>query len=120
MCQAAFPTLQEFFPLSGRAKILPGCLPAKEVLKGRINAFIICHIVVPQKGYQLPLIRSPFMVKTRIIARTFRSEEHTSELQSRENLVCRLLLEKKNYVHIGSVHDHSPSRRHHQTTRDRI
>src|SRR5436309_4822355 len=25
-----------------------------------------------------------------------RSEEHTSELQSRENLVCRLLLEKKN------------------------
>src|SRR5436309_6889714 len=27
---------------------------------------------------------------------TRRSEEHTSELQSRENLVCRLLLEKKN------------------------
>src|SRR5207302_10552790 len=27
--------------------------------------------------------------------RAFRSEEHTSELQSRENLVCRLLLEKK-------------------------
>src|SRR5436309_12546899 len=27
--------------------------------------------------------------------RFFRSEEHTSELQSRENLVCRLLLEKK-------------------------
>src|SRR5690606_42036416 len=28
-------------------------------------------------------------------ARIARSEEHTSELQSRENLVCRLLLEKK-------------------------
>src|SRR5690606_42052832 len=28
-----------------------------------------------------------------------RSEEHTSELQSRENLVCRLLLEKKNTAH---------------------
>src|SRR6266511_5765727 len=27
--------------------------------------------------------------------RAERSEEHTSELQSRENLVCRLLLEKK-------------------------
>src|SRR5207302_11144863 len=27
--------------------------------------------------------------------RYHRSEEHTSELQSRENLVCRLLLEKK-------------------------
>src|SRR5690606_22014592 len=28
-----------------------------------------------------------------------RSEEHTSELQSRENLVCRLLLEKKNTLY---------------------
>src|SRR5690606_39464201 len=27
-----------------------------------------------------------------------RSEEHTSELQSRENLVCRLLLEKKDGI----------------------
>src|SRR5690606_39281934 len=30
------------------------------------------------------------------VHRLTRSEEHTSELQSRENLVCRLLLEKKN------------------------
>src|SRR5207302_7196517 len=29
------------------------------------------------------------------VAQALRSEEHTSELQSRENLVCRLLLEKK-------------------------
>src|SRR3712207_7384406 len=29
-----------------------------------------------------------------------RSEEHTSELQSRQYLVCRLLLEKKNYIKI--------------------
>src|SRR5690606_39762941 len=29
------------------------------------------------------------------LARLLRSEEHTSELQSRENLVCRLLREKK-------------------------
>src|SRR5688572_32028999 len=28
-----------------------------------------------------------------------RSEEHTSELQSQSNLVCRLLLEKKNKTH---------------------
>src|SRR5256885_7290712 len=28
-----------------------------------------------------------------------RSEEHTSELQSPCNLVCRLLLEKKKYIH---------------------
>src|SRR3712207_7773979 len=31
---------------------------------------------------------------------TKRSEEHTSELQSRQYLVCRLLLEKKNTSHI--------------------
>src|SRR5436305_8283401 len=35
----------------------------------------------------------------------YRSEEHTSELQSRPHLVCRLLLEKKkkkqyNYIHL--------------------
>src|SRR5690606_39991276 len=29
------------------------------------------------------------------VSQHLRSEEHTSELQSRENLVCRLLLEKK-------------------------
>src|SRR5690606_41454093 len=44
--------------------------------------------------------RAPW--RTRACGRTWsvrrtrpRSEEHTSELQSRENLVCRLLLEKK-------------------------
>src|SRR5256885_11328943 len=33
-------------------------------------------------------------------ARRLRSEEHTSELQSPCNLVCRLLLEKKNTRHV--------------------
>src|SRR5205085_9326523 len=33
--------------------------------------------------------------KFQVIYRTVRSEEHTSELQSQSNLVCRLLLEKK-------------------------
>src|SRR3712207_7580644 len=37
----------------------------------------------------------------RKVSSTFlRSEEHTSELQSRQYLVCRLLLEKKNEQHI--------------------
>src|SRR5690606_39323892 len=34
---------------------------------------------------------------------TPRSEEHTSELQSRENLVCRLLLEKKKTAHLRNI-----------------
>src|SRR2546430_16060703 len=36
-----------------------------------------------------------------------RSEEHTSELQSQSNLVCRLLLEKKKYMQSQPVEPHS-------------
>src|SRR2546430_6006617 len=48
-----------------------------------------------------------------------RSEEHTSELQSQSNLVCRLLLEKKKTQHprITSVQRPSTSTKpHHQLT----
>src|SRR5439155_20432074 len=60
----------------------------------------ISNIIVPNgtSGYEI----SPPMDKlgwrasdTRELARVGRSEEHTSELQSRGHLVCRLLLEKK-------------------------
>src|SRR2546430_3097257 len=44
------------------------------------------------------------MVKGKLLPRMVqvgvRSEEHTSELQSQSNLVCRLLLEKKTIVHM--------------------
>src|SRR3712207_8919870 len=36
-----------------------------------------------------------------------RSEEHTSELQSRQYLVCRLLLEKKKTINIYNSHKYS-------------
>src|SRR3712207_7429195 len=35
-----------------------------------------------------------------------RSEEHTSELQSRQYLVCRLLLEKKKHIHLNLTPTH--------------
>src|SRR2546430_12672056 len=38
-----------------------------------------------------------------------RSEEHTSELQSQSNLVCRLLLEKKNHNQADAVRDRTSS-----------
>src|SRR2546430_11582596 len=38
-----------------------------------------------------------------------RSEEHTSELQSQSNLVCRLLLEKKKNIAARCVAEHSTS-----------
>src|SRR2546430_12591668 len=42
-----------------------------------------------------------------------RSEEHTSELQSQSNLVCRLLLEKKKIV--ITTHDHKQQYIQHET-----
>src|SRR5438445_1415798 len=44
------------------------------------------------------------------VASGVRSEEHTSELQSRQYLVCRLLLEKKKTCEIGRRKaDHTPT-----------
>src|SRR3954466_10017249 len=40
-----------------------------------------------------------------------RSEEHTSELQSQDNLVCRLLLEKTTHAFPTAVHSQSGSPR---------
>src|SRR2546430_3868665 len=42
-----------------------------------------------------------------------RSEEHTSELQSQSNLVCRLLLEKKKKNYINNHHGHDSNIKHH-------
>src|SRR5690606_39519919 len=39
--------------------------------------------------------QAPMFARGDDVNLAYRSEEHTSELQSRENLVCRLLLEKK-------------------------
>src|SRR5690606_42015435 len=51
-------------------------------------------IAASRSWSRLPRASSP-VAATADIALSNRSEEHTSELQSRENLVCRLLLEKK-------------------------
>src|SRR3712207_8659296 len=49
---------------------------------------------------ELELMSSPrnAMIGSTITSLASRSEEHTSELQSRQYLVCRLLLEKKNKI----------------------
>src|SRR5690625_6502020 len=56
----------------------------KELIRGFFNREIINHFTVFINDDVFGLIR--------------RSEEHTSELQSRGHLVCRLLLEKKKYI----------------------
>src|SRR5690606_39848422 len=52
---------------------------------------------VPGDGVHDPAAREAPLGRP-LRTRLSRSEEHTSELQSRENLVCRLLLEKKKHA----------------------
>src|SRR5690625_7091627 len=47
------------------------------------------------RGERIALIGKNGVGKTTLLNEITRSEEHTSELQSRGHLVCRLLLEKK-------------------------
>src|SRR5690606_39868706 len=52
-----------------------------------------------QMGYHITAVNydKPDYLEYEIVKGKDRSEEHTSELQSRENLVCRLLLEKNKH-----------------------
>src|SRR5438046_4490806 len=53
-------------------------------------------------------------VETRHAGFFHRSEEHTSELQSLTNLVCRLLLEKKKKRTTQASHSNTPTRPEHR------
>src|SRR5690606_40331327 len=66
--------------------------PAIPVLRDALGVSLV------EAGFLLSMVQMAGMlggVFIGLAADGFRSEEHTSELQSRENLVCRLLLEKK-------------------------
>src|SRR5436309_7401242 len=66
--------------------------PPRSTLFPYTTLFRSCLHRVPRVAMRQ---RAGSRLLTRSAASTLRSEEHTSELQSRENLVCRLLLEKK-------------------------
>src|SRR5690606_41177891 len=63
-----------------------GMVLAKAILTARGG--MTSHAAVVARGMGKPCVAGAQAI-------VVRSEEHTSELQSRENLVCRLLLEKK-------------------------
>src|SRR5437868_13584881 len=65
--------------------------PPRSTLFPYTTLFRSVHAWVPGRKFAANANRS----RRRML---FRSEEHTSELQSRFDLVCRLLLEKKNYI----------------------
>src|SRR5690625_6698973 len=66
-----------------------------------ISFFIGNKQFEPDQAFLIRSLRGRLVNKNKLRAfggRFFRSEEHTSELQSRGHLVCRLLLEKKKYI----------------------
>src|SRR3712207_7006481 len=76
------------------------------VLPGGIEFRPIQHQLLTFEPHRLRTISHAFEIHEEALGgRTgARSEEHTSELQSRQYLVCRLLLEKKNHksTHLDS------------------
>src|SRR2546427_7941840 len=73
---------------------LPSSMP--HIRSGKFRALAITSAT---RSAQLPEV--PTMTEAGVpmqVTAWFRSEEHTSELQSQSNLVCRLLLEKKNKI----------------------
>src|SRR5690625_4161681 len=79
----------------------PTCLPAGVLAADCAASRAAASDTAP--GSALPLLRSATRaarpreaVRSAVARAPSRSEEHTSELQSRGHLVCRLLLEKKN------------------------
>src|SRR5207302_5259272 len=78
-----------------------GRMTSKAWEKPRLSAAraIAAPAYPPIRAWEEEVGRPHHQVSTsHTMAPRSRSEEHTSELQSRENLVCRLLLEKKNHV----------------------
>src|SRR5688572_32759498 len=72
--------------------------PVEETLPNGLRVIVIQRSESPLVSAQL-LIKNGGEVDPPELAGLARSEEHTSELQSQSNLVCRLLLEKKKKTH---------------------
>src|SRR3712207_7751803 len=85
-----FPYTTLFRSASGRALILLSVGPGQGALR---TPEIVRELVSAGHGVEVVLERgAEHFIGPAAFAR---SEEHTSELQSRQYLVCRLLLEKK-------------------------
>src|SRR5690606_17504859 len=89
------PALEDFGQGSERGKgVLIGIILLGTLGKERGGDHTLPGMVIPA-GTDAELLSEDEMLRFHGLPGEMRSEEHTSELQSRENLVCRLLLEKK-------------------------
>src|SRR5690625_6063081 len=82
----------------GLAKGLEGMKRTVERASDTLVGYAIPDVVDVGIGYQISRVNRQAQSKiNQHVTSSVRSEEHTSELQSRGHLVCRLLLEKKNF-----------------------
>src|SRR5688572_31575050 len=81
-------TLFPYTTLFRSARMQEGMLSLMQMAK-------TCGALARLSEAALPYISVMTHPTTGGVTASFRSEEHTSELQSQSNLVCRLLLEKK-------------------------
>src|SRR5207302_11006669 len=89
-------SLHDALPISVARRIALGDAdPAARRTTGESAPTDPADFIAEVLAESLPLPRARQRVVEEFERRYVRSEEHTSELQSRENLVCRLLLEKK-------------------------
>src|SRR5437868_12921219 len=79
-------------PRPPRSTLFPTRRSSDLLLPGRARAVVKCGVGDSPRRF----LHAGFARKNRRGESPTRSEEHTSELQSRFDLVCRLLLEKKN------------------------
>src|SRR5690606_40223238 len=95
-----FTTADCFHPISHQGgKIIEGAFISQTRQGNKYYTLIESHRwTTNQDGERIYLITNELFESDKpseFGVKASRSEEHTSELQSRENLVCRLLLEKK-------------------------
>src|SRR2546427_9649941 len=72
---------------------------APETSSGHTSTSRACRFRSSKRAIAPPTLPDPVPLDQMMLLSTGRSEEHTSELQSQSNLVCRLLLEKKKTRH---------------------
>src|SRR5438034_8180129 len=85
-----------------RSTAQPLSLPATVVGMLEKPGDVDCYRFEARAGQELVFQVVAASIRSRLNA-VLRSEEHTSELQSHSDLVCRLLLEKKNCIVVPSA-----------------
>src|SRR5256885_10548259 len=94
-----------------RSTLFPYTTLFRSLINDRVRKYTVRGVYPDSNGNESAIVMDLAAAQHALgrYGRVDRSEEHTSELQSPCNLVCRLLLEKKNTQHIDTsvrLHTH--------------